>query len=71
MRCKACNKNLSDREANRKFTNFHQIQNPEDRYINLCDWDLRESGLEFIENPLLNDDNYEEELLVPVEPEDE
>ncbi len=71
MRCKACNKNLSDREANRKFTNFHQIANPEERYIGLCDYDLQQSGLEYIENPLLSDDDFEDELLTIEEPSDE
>ena len=37
MRCLACDRNLSDREANRKYPDADRIKNPEDRYIMLCD----------------------------------
>lgn len=36
MRCLACQKVLSDKEANRKFENYEEIVSPEDRYIGLC-----------------------------------
>lgn len=36
MRCLACNKELSDNEANKKYTNHAEIKNPEDKYIGLC-----------------------------------
>lgn len=45
MRCLACDCALSDREANRKYLNFREIPNPEDRYIGLCDGCLQETDL--------------------------
>lgn len=36
MRCLACNKELSDKEANKKYVNHEEIKNPEDKYIGLC-----------------------------------
>lgn len=37
MRCLACNKELSDYEANRKYVNHAEIKSPELKYIGLCD----------------------------------
>lgn len=37
MRCLACNKELSDYEANRKYVNHAEIKSPELKYISLCD----------------------------------
>lgn len=36
MRCLACNKELSDKEASKKYKNHLEIKNPEERYIGLC-----------------------------------
>lgn len=36
MRCLACNAELSDKEANKKYANHEEIKNPEDKYIGLC-----------------------------------
>lgn len=56
MRCLACDCNLSDKEANRKFLNYTEIKNPEDRYIGLCDPCLKDSEIEAIEENILNDE---------------
>lgn len=37
MRCRACNELLKDKEANRKYVDWRDIPNPEERYIGLCD----------------------------------
>jgi hypothetical protein len=36
MRCLACNVELTDKEANKKYLNHEEIKNPEDKYIGLC-----------------------------------
>lgn len=36
MKCLSCDVVLTDEEANRKFSNYEEIKNPEDRYIGLC-----------------------------------
>lgn len=60
MRCLSCNKNMNDREANRKYLNHDQIKNPEDKYIGLCDGCLAESDLCYDEPNNLPEINYEE-----------
>jgi hypothetical protein len=49
MRCLACDCRLSDREANRKYTNYQEIKNPEARYIMLCDDCILDTDLNYIE----------------------
>jgi len=56
MHCKACDILLSDREANRKFSNHKEIADPEQRYIMLCDHCIEDTDLLIVENPLDNDD---------------
>lgn len=51
MRCLACNVELSDHEAKRKFANHEQISNPEDKYLCLCN------------NCLSDDDDFADELV--------
>ncbi len=58
MRCLACNENLSDREANRKYPDAHKIKNPEDRYIMLCDPCIKLTDL--VERIPLEDADYQE-----------
>jgi hypothetical protein len=41
MRCLACNVELTDEEANRKFENHEEIKAPEDKYIGLCNHCMR------------------------------
>lgn len=36
MRCLACNKELTDKEASRKYENHEDIKNPEEKFIGLC-----------------------------------
>jgi len=36
MRCLCCNRAMTVAEANRKYANHEDIQNPEDKYIGLC-----------------------------------
>jgi hypothetical protein len=61
MRCQSCNKNLSDRESSRKFINWREIENSEDRYIGLCSRCLHESGILYVENPFVSDDDFQDE----------
>jgi formate-dependent nitrite reductase cytochrome c552 subunit len=51
MRCLACNVELTDNEAKRKFANHEEIKNPEDKYICLCN------------NCLSDDDDFVTELV--------
>lgn len=51
MRCLACDKNLSDKEANRKYFNWKKIANPEERYIGLCNGCIDDTGLTVVDNP--------------------
>jgi hypothetical protein len=60
MRCLACDCNLSDREANRKYENWQEIKNPESRYIMLCDDCIVDTDLTFYEDSTLSNDNYED-----------
>lgn len=55
MRCLACNVELNEFEQRRKFKNHAEIQNPEDKFIGLCDGcffsgDLDEIDIEYIPN---------------------
>lgn len=59
MRCLSCNKNMNDREANRKYLNHQEIKNPEDKYIHLCDGCLSESDLAFDEPNNLPEIDYD------------
>jgi hypothetical protein len=63
MRCRACNKNLSDKEASLKYRLWKQIENPEERYIMLCGGCLKEAGLAAVENPQDSDEEYQDETL--------
>lgn len=53
MRCLACNVELTDNEANRKYVNHHEIKNPEDKYIGLCS------------NCMSDDEDFADELINP------
>jgi hypothetical protein len=61
VRCKACNKNLTDREASTKWPNWTEIENPEERYIMLCDKDIALAGLTGVQNQLASDEEVEDE----------
>ena len=63
MKCLACDKILSDREANRKYAYWQQIGNPEHRYVGLCDHCLVDTDLEFIENLLDNDEDVSDDYF--------
>lgn len=73
MRCEACNKNLTDREASRKYLNWQQIQNPEQRYIGLCDRCIQDTGITgWHENLSTSNEEIQDENEEPFEtPEDE
>ena len=60
MRCRACNKNLSDREASTKWNNWREISNPEERYIELCGPCLADSGITGTQNPNASEEEYED-----------
>lgn len=70
MKCLSCDKILSDKEAGRKYSMWREIKNPEARYIGLCDPCLKESDVDYIEDPLQDDSQYEDEPYI-VEDEDE
>lgn len=61
MRCLACNCNLTDREASRQYVDTTEIKNPEDKYIGLCDDCIRDTGLDYIENPLTSKEPVQDE----------
>lgn len=67
MRCLSCNCNLSDREANRKYSNYEEIKNPESRYIGLCDDCILDVDLAFIEDANLSNEKLDAEDNVVVE----
>ena len=54
MRCLACNKELSDKEANKKYSNHEEIKNPEDKYIGLCAHCLRSDDSDGLIEDLVN-----------------
>lgn len=62
MRCEACNKNLTDREASTKYLNWREIANPEDRYIGLCDGCMKDTGLSGLQDPAASPEEYEDTL---------
>jgi hypothetical protein len=61
LRCLACNGNLSDKEAGRKFSNWRLIKNSEERYIGLCTGCISDTDLMVVDNPLLDDVVYPDE----------
>lgn len=71
MRCLSCNCNLSDREANRKYSNHEEIKNPESRYIGLCDDCIIDTDLAFIEDTGLSNDRMDLDDNEPVVHDDE
>lgn len=70
MRCRACNSNLTDREASTKWNNYQEIKNTEDQYIGLCSDCQRGAGVTGLDNPFISDKPYEDHLEV-IEQEDE
>lgn len=54
MRCLACNAELTDNEANKKYSNHEEIKNPEDKYIGLCSHCLRDDDGDDISENLVN-----------------
>ena len=61
MRCRACNRNLTDAEASLKYLDWHTINDPEERYVGLCikGGCLKESGLVVEGNPLASDEEFD------------
>ena len=55
MRCLSCDAAMSDRETNRKYVDWKNIPNTEDRYIGLCDNCLRDSDLFYMDTDVLDD----------------
>lgn len=60
MRCLACNSALSDKEASRKFTNWREINNTEERYVGLCSYCLETTDINYEEKANANDDKEDE-----------
>lgn len=65
MRCSSCDKNLTDREASRKYLHWQEIPNPEERYINLCDHCIQHTGLSYEEDIRASDEEFQDEEYVP------
>ena len=61
MHCLACNALLTDREASRKFENWKDIPDAEERFIGLCDKCLQDTDLNYTENPNASDEHYEDQ----------
>lgn len=61
MRCRACNHNLSDRAASRKFLNWREIKNSEERYLGLCDPCIVGTGLTFEEDVRASNEEFEDD----------
>lgn len=61
MKCLACDRILSDLEANRKYTNWAEMPANEDRYIGLCDKCIVDTDLTFVENSLNSDEDLNED----------
>lgn len=66
MRCRACDKALTDKEATRKFDNWEEIPNPEDRYPDLCDHCIQDTGIlapdidyDYTEEIIVNEEYHE------------
>lgn len=59
MRCLSCDVALSDKEANRKYVNWKEISNTEERYIGLCDNCLQESDLFYMDTDGLQDMEFD------------
>lgn len=59
MKCLSCDVILSESEQNRKYKNYEEIKNPEDRFINLCDSCLYYSDLDV--------DNLTHHRIVPTD----
>lgn len=71
MKCQSCDKILSDKEAGRKFSFWREMKNPEERYIGLCDVCLKMSEVNYVEDPLQNDNKYVEGEPLVLEDENE
>lgn len=61
MRCRACNKNLTDREASTKYKDWQEIKDSSQWYIELCDTCIKDTGLSGIENPLTSNEEIQDE----------
>lgn len=57
MHCLACNDLLTDRETSRKYINWREMPEGEGRYILLCDNCLRDTEINFVDNPTSSDDS--------------
>lgn len=59
MRCLACNKELTDKESSRKYSNHMEIKNPEERYIGLCSKCSYDTDVdELLSHELLDEDVF-------------
>jgi hypothetical protein len=56
MHCLSCNRELTDREATRKYVEL-------DEFIDLCHTCTIESGILFKENPFVSDQHDDEEYI--------
>ena len=50
MKCLSCDNFMTDREANRKYENWSELPEGEDRYIGLCDRCIVSTDLNYYEN---------------------
>lgn len=66
MRCLSCDKNLSDKEASRKYLNHEEISNPEDKYIGLCNGCLSDSELHTYQEDFKQSDELPNDDIEPL-----
>lgn len=71
MRCLACDKNLTDREASIKFADWKDIPNPEDRFVQLCEDDIQGLGIATTVNLAASDEEYQDDKEVSDEQEED
>lgn len=63
MRCLSCNKNLTDKEATRKYESG--------AFVDLCDRCIKHVPLPTIENTSCSDTEYEDMIDDPIEENDD
>jgi len=61
MHCRACDCELTDEEAVRKYDNWKEIENPEERYIDLCNRCIGKSDLAVYDSDMLDTTSIPEE----------
>jgi len=61
MKCLACDAFLTDLESSRKYTNWREMPEGEDRYIMLCNKCIIDTDLTYTENSTANDEDINDD----------